>query len=141
MAYGQDLAGSARRHFTAADRLYDDDRPARSPGSKAVAGYLYGLAGELALKHMMKDSGMRPLEDSQRRDDPFYAHFPQLKTLLRDSALGRRHAELLGHATKNELFQDWHTNMRYAPTTDVQQTWTTLWRDQAKALVDSMDLP
>lgn len=48
----------------------------------AVAGYLFGLAGELAIKQIMIESGMRPKTPKGQRDDPIYAHFPTLRTLL-----------------------------------------------------------
>src|SRR5690348_3066346 len=99
MAYGQDLAGSARRHLVAANLLYTDTKHGSSRGNKAVAGYLYGLAGELALKQIMVESGMRPLDESDRRQDPTFSHFPGLKTLLLDRIQGRRHGELLKYAT------------------------------------------
>lgn len=140
MPYGQDLAGSARRHLAAAHRLYDADLAGHGPGSKAVAGYLYGLAGELALKQIMRESGMQPLDGTQRRDDPFYAHFPTLRILLRDKAEGRRAAELRRYADNNALFQDWDTGMRYAPTSDIDQRWTERWKSQAETLVADMGL-
>jgi hypothetical protein len=140
MAYGRDLVGSARRHLAAAVLLHVQDRPSHSSGDKAVAGYLFGLAGELALKEMMRDSGMRELAVSQRREDPFYAHFPDIKALLRDHAAGRRHGELLKYANNTSLFQHWDTDMRYAPTRDVSDAWTQRWKSQAENLVSNMDL-
>jgi len=140
MAYGQDFLSSARRHLTAADQLYSDDKHAMGPGNRAVAGYLFGIAGELALKQLMKVSGMKQLCTSQHRGDPFYAHFPQLKSQLRDTLCGRRSGELLVHAKNNRLFEHWSTDMRYAPTTDVKSEWTEAWKAQAKSLVDAMSL-
>jgi hypothetical protein len=140
MGYRQDLAGSARRHVAAAILLHDHNRPGHAAGDRAIAAYLFGLAGELALKKMMKDSGMRELDNSRRGDDPFYAHFPNIKTLLRDAAHGRRHGELLRHATDNTLFQSWDTSMRYAPTSDIDSRWTGSWKLQAEKLVRDMDL-
>ena len=60
MAYSNDYQTSARRHLKAADALYSLNTAGAQPGAKAVAGYLYGLTGELALKQMMVQSGMRP---------------------------------------------------------------------------------
>lgn len=68
---------AAFRHLQAAEMLANTDR-------RDVAGYLFGIAAECALKHMMASSGMRPLPESQRRDDPFYAHFEELK--IKDDA-------------------------------------------------------
>lgn len=82
MAYSQDMRKAAVRHLRAAQILYERNGPGEQPGCKAVAGYLFGLAGELAVKELMRDSGMNPLPNTERRDDPFFAHFPVLKTML-----------------------------------------------------------
>lgn len=140
MAYSQDFADSARRHLCAAIYLHDDREPGTLPGNRAVAGYLFGLAGELALKKMMLDSGMRPRNNARKRDDPFFVHFPNLKTLLRDNAQGRRQGQLIRHANDAKLFQDWDTNMRYAPTVDIGDLRTKEWRSQAEKLVQDMNL-
>ena len=83
---------------------------------------------------------MREMESSQRIDDPFYAHFPEIKTLLRDTARGRRQGELLRHARDETLFQFWETNMRYAPTREIDAQWVSKWRLQAEKLVRDMVL-
>jgi hypothetical protein len=140
MGYGFNVARSARRHFRAAENLYQSEEAGPQSGNRAVAGYLYGLSGELAVKEMMRDSGMRPLPDEERNGDPFYKHFPHLKTLLRDAARGRRAGELRTLAERSRLFQYWDTDMRYAPTTDVKDEWVSAWRDDAKALIEKMDL-
>ncbi|HRF13420.1 MAG: hypothetical protein AW09_002790 [Candidatus Accumulibacter phosphatis] len=66
MAYPPNMPAAARRHIEAADILF-----AKSRGD--VAGYLYGIAAECALKAMMLEAGMRPSET--RRDDPFSPTF------------------------------------------------------------------
>ena len=104
MAYRTDLANSARRHLKAAEALNGLAAPGAQPGCQAVAGYLFGLSGELAVKAMMQDSGMSPLTPEQRRDDPFYAHFPDLKSRLLDHAKGRRSGELRAIAEKRIAF-------------------------------------
>lgn len=140
MEYSQDLADLARRHCSAAICLHTDNEPGTRSGNRAVAGYLFGLAGELALKKMMSDSGMRPLDNAQKRDDPFYAHFPLLKTLLLNRAKGRLQGALVRYAKDAKLFHDWDTNMRYAPTRDIRDLWTNEWRSHAEALVNDMNL-
>ncbi len=50
MAYSHDYQIAARRHMKAADHLYVVNTGGAQPGAKAVAGYLYGLAGELGVK-------------------------------------------------------------------------------------------
>ncbi len=82
-SYARDLARSARRHLQAAEHLLDETH------RKDVAGYLYGIAAECAMKQMMINSGMRELVVEKRNEDPFYAHFEELKTLVCDQAYGR----------------------------------------------------
>ncbi|MBF0306831.1 MAG: hypothetical protein HQL41_14395, partial [Alphaproteobacteria bacterium] len=100
-------------------------------------GYLFGVAAECALKHIMFDSGMRP--SGVRRDDPFFAHFEELKTLLRDTAAGRRASELLRYANDQGLMQHWDTDMRYSHGNDIESKWIEKWRGHAKDLVERMD--
>jgi hypothetical protein len=138
MAYSQDLQGSARRHLRAATELHQVASAGAQPGCQAVAGYLYGLAGELAVKELMRNSGMAPLPPDERRDDPYYAHFPELKTQLRNTAQGRRSGELLAIANSDH-FQNWSTNMRYAPTADVRPGWIDAWEASARSLVETME--
>jgi hypothetical protein len=137
MPYQRDLAGSARRHRQAADKLHAEVKSGQKPGNRAVAGYLFGLAGELALKELMSRSGMRPLE--QRRDDPYYAHFPELKTLLRNHASGRLSQRLFRFVLDDSFFQHWDTDMRYAPTADVREQWVSRWKADAESIMQHMD--
>jgi hypothetical protein len=139
MAYRQDLKGSARRHLAAAARLHEDSQPGTKPGNRAVAGYLFGLAGELALKHIISDSGMEPLEEDDERGDPIYAHFPKIKTFLLYTAEGRRQGDLLKYARDSSLFREWDIAIRYARTSDISETLTSLWKSQAEALVANME--
>jgi hypothetical protein len=139
VAYQQNLAGSARRHLRAAQVLYDEDRAGTQPGCRAVAGYLFGLAAELAIKEMMRTSGIKPLTEQERRDDPFFAHFPELKTLLLNNVKGRRSAELKRLAENATLFQYWATDMRYAPTEGIKDRWVADWKASAEHLVNRMD--
>jgi hypothetical protein len=140
LAYRKDLAGAARRHLAAAQKLYAIVVPAARIGGRAVAGYLFGLAGELAVKEMMRASGMCPLSADERRDDPFYAHFPELKTRLKDTAIGRRSDQLRKFAEDASLFQYWDADMRYAPTADIKDSWVSAWKASAEKLLDVMDL-
>lgn len=140
MAYQKDMRSAARRHLRGAQELYNSSAAGAQPGCRAVAGYIFGLAGELAVKQMMRESVMRELAASKKRDDPFYAHFPRLKTLLGEQAQGRLHDRLLKIAADPRLFQNWDTNMRYAPTSDVLGDWVVAWKKSAEELVDGMDL-
>jgi hypothetical protein len=139
MAYRQDLSNSARRHLRAADELCGLTSGGAQPGCKAGAGYLFGLSGELAIKAMMRDSGMKPLTADRRRDDPFYAHFPELKLRLLAILEGRRSGELRIIAETKALFQNWDTDMRYAPTADIDNAWIESWKTSAHDLVNRMD--
>jgi hypothetical protein len=100
---------------------------------------LFGLSGELAIKAMMRDSGMKPLTADRRRDDPFYAHFPELKLRLLAILEGRRSGELRIIAETKALFQNWDTDMRYAPTADIDNAWIESWKTSAHDLVNRMD--
>ncbi|MEW5966545.1 MAG: hypothetical protein AB1720_06040 [Pseudomonadota bacterium] len=110
------------------------------PGAKAVAGYLYGLTGELAVKQIMLLSGMRPLANDQRRNDPYYKHFPELKTFLLDTAFGRRAGELLQMARNPQIFKEWNTDMRYAPTHEVPADRVDGWQQDARKLILQMEM-
>ena len=137
MAYSQDMRKAALRHFKAAQILYERDGAGEQPGCKAVAGYLFGLAGELAVKELMRDSGMNPLPHTERRDDPFFAHFPVLKTML-STAKGRRAGELRKFSEDSRLFQNWDVAMRYAPTKDIDANWVETWKVSAERLIERM---
>lgn len=138
MAYSWDLAVAARRHLRAANELNTIASAGAQPGCSAVAGYLYGLSGELAVKRMMMLSGMRPLPPGE--PDPYYAHFPNLKHRLKDNAEGRRAGELRKIAEDPALFRNWDTKMRYAPTGEIPAALVAAWKASAEALVQSMDL-
>lgn len=139
MAYTEDLRDAARRHQHAGVALQGGDRPHEARQHAAVAGYLYGLAAECALKALMRSSGMWPRAPSERADDPFYAHFPTLKTLLRDSVHGRLAERLRAHAVDGGLFRDWDIAMRYAPGREIPPERVESWRGQARALLAEME--
>jgi hypothetical protein len=140
VAYRQDLPTAARRHLRAGQVLYDILAPGAQPGCKAIAGYLFGLAGEIAVKQMMRASGMRELSTDQRWSDPFFAHFPELKTHLAKVLHGRRAGELRQLAEDPRLFQYWDINMRYAATADIRDDWVATWKASAERLIDKMSL-
>lgn len=80
MAFTPKLAEAARRHLEAADELNGGHR-------WDVAGYLYGISAECAIKQMVVPL---PIPSEQSKRDIHYAHFPPLRTLLRDALTGRR---------------------------------------------------
>lgn len=135
MGYGQDLANAAQRHLEAA-KLLDREFP---QGRRDVAGYLYGMAAECALKQIMWRSGMR--EQKDKKNDPFYLHFPELKTALRVSASGRFQAQLLRYANDSRLMRDWSVKMRYAHSSDVLEKPIDEWAKQARDLTGDMRAP
>ena len=130
--YPQDMRRAAYRHLEAGEILHGTSR-------SDVAGYLFGIAAECALKFMMAGSGMRPLPEAQRREDPFYAHFEELKTMLRDHASGRLATELRRYALKGSFMQRWDISMRYSHARDIQQGWINGWRADAKDVIGAMD--
>lgn len=139
MAYRRDLKGAARRHLQAADQLHpcntvEQCRPEHRPD---VAGYLYGVAAECALKAIMWDSGMR--EQGERRDDPYYLHFPELKTALRDRASGRFAQRIAKFARDDGLMTEWDVAMRYAGSAEVRARPIDRWKRQAHDLVREME--
>lgn len=141
VVYRRNLGSAARRHLRSAQILYASVEAGAQPGSRAVAGYIFGLVGELALKEMMRISGIVELPENQRRSDPFYAHFPYLQALMLERLSGRREGQLRKFAENSRLFANWHTNMRYAPTDDIQASWIETWKQSAEKLVAQMDLP
>ena len=133
MSYSTDYASAARRHLEAADGLDQTKR-------RDVAGYLYGIAGECAFKQIMRESGMVPDLTEKRKENPFFAHWPFLRTLLKDRIHGRRHGELETYASDDRLFANWTTDMRYSPGRDVKPEDVDLWREQARTLVNRIGI-
>ena len=131
--YAKDMRKTAYRHLEAAELLY------KSPSRQDVAGYLYGIAAECALKQMMNDSGMRPLSEDKRGDDPFFAHFEGLKTLLKDSSEGRRKGVLIAISSDASFMQHWDITMRYSHGKDIDPRWIKKWAQDARNIIDRMD--
>jgi hypothetical protein len=139
MAFSIDLSAAARRNLRAAITLHVADAPGAQPGCRAVAGYLFGLAGEIAIKQIMRHSHIVKLPDDQRNDDPYRVHFPALKTLLSRKIQGRRAGELRKIVDDPRLFQHWNTDMRYAPGSEIRDEWVASWKASAERLVAQMD--
>jgi hypothetical protein len=132
MAFTHDLPAAARRHLQAADMLCAD------PGHrKDVAGYLYGIAAECAIKQMVIPL---PMSADQNKKAIEYAHFPDLRTLLRDALQGRHpNVTLLSRFVLNDSFMNnWHISMRYADARQIRDEWVKAWQEQAKAAVGAM---
>lgn len=141
VTYRRDLKKAAHRHLAAADSLYphvslDLCRPNDRPD---VAGYLYGIAAECGLKEIMRASGMRERDRDERRNDPFYLHFPGLKAALRDRVEGRAQGLLLQFANDDKLMSEWDIEMRYADGADVRSKPIGRWKSQAHDIVQKME--
>ena len=133
-SYARDLARSARRHLQAAEHLLDETH------RKDVAGYLYGIAAECAMKQMMINSGMRELVVERGNEDPFYAHFEELEeTLVCDQAYGRLPVGLTRYAGNSSFMQHWAISMRYSPGKDIQIEWVNCCVETPKNIVETMD--
>lgn len=131
MGYRTNMTASARRHLEAADNLL--------PGVRSdIAGYLFGIAAECAIKAMMLDCGLRPKENGSRRGDPFFAHFPELRTMLRDTLRSRSAGTLARFIQDDRFMSHWSTDMRYCAASDVKKTWVTSWSRQARDAVGAM---
>jgi hypothetical protein len=131
MAFAIDMDAAAHRHLLAADTLSNGHR-------RDVAGYLYGIAAECAIKVMMSEIGMRPLRERGMNRDPFFAHFPELRTILRDELQGRRGTPLVRFIEDDHFLHHWSTRMRYSHGRDIKQRWIDDWATQARRAVDSM---
>jgi hypothetical protein len=128
MAFAIDLPAAARRHLVAADALVNE----RHHG---VAGYLYGLAAECAVKAMMREAGLPPDANPSRKANPFFAHFPELRTMLRDKLQGRRGTPLTRLIQNDAFMSHWCARMRYSHGKDIQNAWIDSWAKQAREAV------
>lgn len=129
MAFKPNMSAAARRHLQAADVLGVGHR-------RDVAGYLYGIAAECAIKAMMLDLGLRPTPT--RHDDPFFLHFPELRTVLLDRLQGRLSAPLSHFLTNHAFLGNWAVEMRYCKGDEVLDQWVTRWAAQAKDAVSAI---
>ena len=124
-SFNTNMRAAARRHQEAAETLHAGTR-------QDVAGYLYGLAAECGIKALMLTLGMRHAADARRSDDPFYAHFTRLKTMLRDDARARQHEDLRKFTEDDHFMEHWDVAMRYSDGKDIKKAWVDGWRQNAK---------
>ena len=114
-----DMTKAAHRNWAAAERLRSAEAPDRT-----TAGYLYGIAAECAIKALYR--GIPWTTDS--RDGPVYAHFPQLKSKLRDAISGRGAAQL-ARFTDQHYMEGWAIEIRYSngsrPDAITLENWRT----------------
>jgi hypothetical protein len=125
MAYTTDMPAAAQRLLEAAQKL-------SSGGRHDVAPYLFGLAAECALKAVAQGI------PEARRDDVLYAHFPLLRTLLRDVLRGRRAQPLLRLVEDNAFLNEWEIRIRYACAEDLRDKPVVSWGEQAVKAINLM---
>ena len=119
---------AARRHWKVAQKLSQD-------GCYDAAGYMFGFAGECRLKSAMIKVGIRPLPNERRMEDPFRAHFPELKALMLDTGAGSRISATVNALLSNGGFMtEWDTDMRYAKSGSVDQPTTQRWQSGVEQL-------
>jgi hypothetical protein len=128
MAFIPKMPEAARRNLQAAEELDAGHR-------RDVAGYLYGIAAECAIKEMIKPI---PVPAEHDKDAIFYAHFPKLRTLLRDALDGRRVAPVWKIIVNDRFMHNWDVAMRYADARQIPNEWVNDWRQQAKDVVGAM---
>lgn len=126
MAYVVDMPAAARRLLEAARKL-------NSEGKRDVAAYLFGLAAECALKAVAQNI------PEARRDEVLYAHFPELRALLRDVLKGRRAQPLLRLVADDGLLNEWEIKIRYARAEDIRSKPVESWQQHAVDAVTLME--
>lgn len=126
MAFPPNMKAAAQRHFNAAEELNTGHR-------RDVAGYLYGISAECAIKAMMLDAGLRP--SGSHGQDPFYLHFPYLRTALLDTLTGRLSSPLVRLVTSGAFFSHWAIDMRYCKGDEISHDWVNSWSAQARDAV------
>lgn len=117
------MTKAAHRNWDAAERLRNAAAPDRT-----TAGYLYGIAAECAIKALFRDN----FWTTDSRDGPVYAHFPQLKTKLRDAIKGRG-ATHLTQFTDQHYMEGWAIDIRYSDGTRPDVETLEKWRAHADA--------
>lgn len=119
--YALDMEGAAQRHLRAArSRAADKDWD--------TAGYLAGFAAECRLKRALMRTGFQPPKNLDKRDDPFWAHFPSLKTLmLHSGAAARISAGVVTLLSNGGFMNEWDTIMRYSRTGSVDEPTASRW--------------
>lgn len=130
MTFTPNLRAAARRHLEAGNKLNGAER-------RDVAGYLFGIAAECAVKAMLIDAGFRPAAQPRATNDPFYMHFPELKTWMTDN-ISSRIGSPMKTFVQASFMNNWSTRMRYTDGKDIDHRWIDSWADQAKQAVASI---
>lgn len=127
MAYAHDMPAAAHRLLDAGTKLQ-----LAQHGRRDVAGYLFGLAAECAVKAMAERF------PELRRDDVFYAHFPELRTLVLDFVQGRSAQPLVRLLEHDRFMNEWDVKIRYARKDHLASKPIDSWQDQAAQAVNLM---
>lgn len=135
--YPTNVKAAAKKHWYAAEALYTNQ--AAGNNNKAVAGYLYGLAGECGLKQLMWACGHRPDEDGKCKDHPFYAHFPAIKKGLSALLATRMDSKLNTILSRSGLMQNWDTQMRYSAPGAIADRDVARWKEDAQFILKKME--
>lgn len=126
--FPQDFGSAAQRHWRVASKL-------ASNGCYDAAGYMFGFAGECRLKSAMIKVGIRPLPNERRSEDPFRAHFPELKAVMLDTGAGSRISATVNALLSNGGFmREWDTDIRYAKSGSVDQPTMQHWQSGVEDL-------
>jgi hypothetical protein len=75
---------------------------------------------------------------AMRKENPFYAHFPELRTMLRDFIRGRSGSPLVNYILDDRFMREWSTKMRYSHGKDIREQWIQDWATQARQIVASI---
>lgn len=126
MTYSIDLPASAKRHW-------EDGTQLLSVRRSHAAGYHFGYAAECAIKSVLFKHGLP--KPSDRRQDPYWAHFPALRTLLVRDGKGRLSQKLYDVIAEGSFMQEWDTDMRYATNGSVTPEQAERWKMQSDKLI------
>lgn len=116
------MTKAAHRNWAAAERSKNAAAPDRT-----TAGYLYGIAAECAVKALFRNIPWT----TDNKDGVVYAHFPQLKTKLRDAISGRG-ASQLARFTDQRFLEGWAIDIRYSDGTSPTDATLEKWRSDSE---------
>lgn len=134
MPYDLNLPKAARRHLEAAEEL----RRNQSGKRIDVAGYLYGIAAECAVKAMIIEiPGALQIEKENKTADQ--AHFPALRSMLAERLQGRKAQTLLAFVRDPQFMEHWSIKMRYSSGHEITSDRVEKWAEQARRLISAMD--
>jgi hypothetical protein len=85
-----------------------------------------------------RDGQTLSLPPEHNKDKIIYAHFPELRTLLRDALKGRNAKPLSTFIFNDAFMNHWEIGMRYADARQINGKWVDTWRQQAQDAVGAM---